>query len=353
MLKLKSSKVSLIFAVATCLTVYSGIAQSDFYKGKTITVVAGTGAGSGTSLMAREFVKAWSDYIPGKPNFVIKHMPGAGGAKALTFMYDKGKPDGLNLYFGISHLITKSLNPKRIKFDLEKMSIIALGGQEHMTLINSELGIKNPKDLGKIKQLVSGGSRADDPLSLETRLTLSMLGINYRHVHGYRGMPKIVKAAATGEIQFITTATLGYRVVSKAFVAKGALVPMYYHPYFDANGSYIKSKEFSKLKSFIEVYREIHGKDPSGKLFKTYKWLLDVNGHPSGFVAPPGVDPKLVKILRESHAKATKDPRGKKGKVASVFNWKPLGDLERSIQTYLSASPEVLTTLKKVSTQAK
>ena len=45
MLKLKSSKVSLIFAVATCLTVYSGIAQSDFYKGKTITVVAGTGAG--------------------------------------------------------------------------------------------------------------------------------------------------------------------------------------------------------------------------------------------------------------------------------------------------------------------
>ena len=326
-------------------------AASPYYKGKTIEIIAGTGAGSGTELVARAFIKVWSKYIPGNPTFVVKNLPGAGGAKALTFVYDKGKPDGTVLYFGVSNLISKALNPKRMRFELDKMSIIGLGGQEHMALVNKDVGITDATQLVKLKQIVTGGARADDPLSLEARLSLSMLGVNFRHVHGYRGMPKIAKAAATGEIQFFTTATLGYRVVSKNFVADGSLIPMYYHPYFDGKGQQIRSEEFKEMPSFIDVYRKVHGKDPSGPLFETYKWMLDVNGHPTGFIAPPKVDPKLVAILRDTHAKTAADPAVKKGRLASVFNWKPQSDLDRSLAAYKATSPEILATLKEIATK--
>ena len=53
-------------------------AQSTFYQGKTITVIAGVSAGSVYDLYARLLVQSMGKYIPGNPKFVVQNMTGAG-----------------------------------------------------------------------------------------------------------------------------------------------------------------------------------------------------------------------------------------------------------------------------------
>ena len=53
-----------------------------FYKGKTLTVMIGYGAGGGYDMYSRTLARYISKHIPGNPKVVGKNMPGAGSFKA-------------------------------------------------------------------------------------------------------------------------------------------------------------------------------------------------------------------------------------------------------------------------------
>jgi tripartite-type tricarboxylate transporter receptor subunit TctC len=53
-------------------------AQSPFYQGKTVTMVAVASAGSLYDLYARLVAQFIGKHIPGNPNFMVQNMPGAG-----------------------------------------------------------------------------------------------------------------------------------------------------------------------------------------------------------------------------------------------------------------------------------
>ncbi len=53
-------------------------AQSSFYQGKTITVLAAASAGSAYDLYARLMAQFMGKYMPGNPSFIVQNMTGAG-----------------------------------------------------------------------------------------------------------------------------------------------------------------------------------------------------------------------------------------------------------------------------------
>jgi tripartite-type tricarboxylate transporter receptor subunit TctC len=55
---------------------------ADFYKGKTLTLLLSTGVGGSNDLNARLLMEHMMKYIPGKPSFVARNMPGAGHVRA-------------------------------------------------------------------------------------------------------------------------------------------------------------------------------------------------------------------------------------------------------------------------------
>ena len=75
--------VSLFAALS--LTAARGHAQSDFYKGKTITVVQIVGAGGTGDLRRRALFPFLQKYIPGNPTIVSDYMPGGGTTTAQLF----------------------------------------------------------------------------------------------------------------------------------------------------------------------------------------------------------------------------------------------------------------------------
>ena len=76
---------------AACIAVgtHAASAQSaaDFYKGKTIQIVVGFGAGGGYDLYARALGRHLGKHVPGNPNVVVQNMEGAGSVRAANFVY--------------------------------------------------------------------------------------------------------------------------------------------------------------------------------------------------------------------------------------------------------------------------
>src|SRR5262247_1031654 len=83
--------------ITTLVWTASAIAQSDFYKGKTITVYIGTTPGALYDQWSRLLAQYMSKHIPGKPDMISQNMPGAGHKIAANYVYNKTKPDGLSL----------------------------------------------------------------------------------------------------------------------------------------------------------------------------------------------------------------------------------------------------------------
>src|SRR5690606_17204848 len=69
-------------------------AVADYYGGRTITVVVGSGAGGAYGLSARLFGDYASKYIPGNPNVIYQYMPGSGGVKVMNYIYNAAAKDG-------------------------------------------------------------------------------------------------------------------------------------------------------------------------------------------------------------------------------------------------------------------
>ena len=80
---------------ASLLLSHAASAQSNFYEGKTVSLIVGNAAGGGYDVAARALARHMRKYIPGVANIIVKNMQGAGGLAAANYMYSVAEPDGL------------------------------------------------------------------------------------------------------------------------------------------------------------------------------------------------------------------------------------------------------------------
>ena len=86
-----------IVTLIALLSALEACAQSDFYKGKTITVYIGTTPGALYDQWGRILANHMAKHIPGNPTIVVQNMPGAGHMIAANYVFKTTKPDGLSL----------------------------------------------------------------------------------------------------------------------------------------------------------------------------------------------------------------------------------------------------------------
>ncbi len=69
-------------------------AVAEFYKGKTISLLIGFGAGGGYDTYSRVLARHFGKHIPGNPTIVPKNMPGSGGLKVANYLFNAAPRDG-------------------------------------------------------------------------------------------------------------------------------------------------------------------------------------------------------------------------------------------------------------------
>lgn len=86
-------------AIALAATLITGGAYadgvSDFYSGKTVTVLSPSGTGGSIYQYALLVSRHLGDFIPGHPTVVVEDRGGGGGVKAASYMANAAPQDGL------------------------------------------------------------------------------------------------------------------------------------------------------------------------------------------------------------------------------------------------------------------
>src|ERR1700742_4344215 len=87
------SIVMAIMAVSACMA----DPVSDFYQGKNISMIIGSGPGGVFDPGARLIARHLERFIPGRPNIIPRNMPGASSVRAASYVYNVAPRDGLTL----------------------------------------------------------------------------------------------------------------------------------------------------------------------------------------------------------------------------------------------------------------
>lgn len=278
--------------------------QAAFYEGKTITFLINYAAGGPTDIEGRIVARHLAKHIPGNPTVVTQNMPGAGGVTAINFLGEVAKRDGLTMgYFtGVyNHQMMK--NPA-LRIDLTKLPYIASVGSVTVCYIRSDVppGIRKPTDIVKAQRFRAGGLSFDSNKDLRFRLAFDILGVKYDYVTGYNSSSNARLALQRNEIQYHDENIPGYRgVVEPQLVKTGIVTPLYYHDVIKPDGTMGKSPDYPELDSFTEVFRQIHGKAPTGIKYEVLKAANMASQNLSRVaILPPDSPPEATLALRQA-----------------------------------------------------
>jgi tripartite-type tricarboxylate transporter receptor subunit TctC len=174
---------------------------ADFYKGKTISMVMGTGPGGSFDLYGRTIAPHLSRHIPGNPNIIMEHMPGAGGVIAGNHIYGTAPQDGSKML--LSHAITlaEKLDPTGVRFETAKMQWLgAYDAIAQMMAMWHTAPAQSIADL-KTKEGVVIGSFARSHLTYHwASLLKDAIGAKYKIISGLRSGNDNNLAMERGEI---------------------------------------------------------------------------------------------------------------------------------------------------------
>jgi tripartite-type tricarboxylate transporter receptor subunit TctC len=334
-----------VFLVSIIALPQKLLAQTNFYQGKTITIIVGTVPGGLYDRWGRLFGRVMGKYIPGNPNMVVQNMPGGGSMIAANYLYGIAKPDGLTIGMFQTHMYLQQLVKRpEVKFEVRKFNW--LGSQEKGTMmlyVRSDAPFKSIEDTFKAKEPPKcGATGLSDQTTLFTRLLEETIGARFTRVLGYQGGSEVDLAMERNEIVCrATRVTVHFsREPFLTWDKKG----------FDRHLVQAGQKRDARLADVPTIF-ELMDKYKTPEVGRRFARVLlagDELGRP--MVAPPGVPPERVKILREAYEKALKDPELLNEVSKSRLDMEPITgqEIDALYKELMDQPPAVVDLVKKL-----
>ena len=341
----KSTRILIsAIAVATAGAVWSGPATAgpvaDFYKGKTVTLIVGSGAGGGFGLNGRLVGQHIGKHIPSNPSVVLQFMRGSGGTKAANYVYNVSPKDGTVISMPISSIVENQLlRPKGTRFDGAKFHWIG-----SITSLASVLSVWNTAPAKSIKdatktQVILGATSTNSSWYRMVKLMNPVVGTKFKIVTGYKGSRGVDLAMERQEIHGRAMVWASTKARRGDWLKAGKLV------HLAQIGPY-KLPDLPNVPRLIDM-----AKTEKQKSMVRFLHLTGLIGR--ALHTPPGVPMERVTALRRAFDATMKDP-------AFVAEYKkrklPLGPtsgeelqafIEKVIATPQSTIDELKMALKK------
>jgi tripartite-type tricarboxylate transporter receptor subunit TctC len=336
---------ALAVVVLMFLCTSQGQAQEPFYKGKTITILAGTGAGNVYDIFARMFARHLGKHIPGNPDIIVQNMAGAASMIAANHLYNVSKPDGLTigaifpaLYF--DQIIGRS----EVKFDWSKF--IWLGSpakSDQLLYMRADSAYKSIEDVMKASPAPKCGATGTTSTAYYIpKLLDQTIGTNFEIVLGYKTGTDIDLAVERGE------------VICRAFTIEAFFAR---EPFF----TWVK-KKFARILVQTGKRRDERLKDVPTMAELMDKYRTDETGRRLAnlvlaggefgrpYVLPPNTPSDKVRIIREAFAKTLKDEAALADAKANKLDIEPstAEELERLAKEVVSQPPDIVAQMKKL-----
>jgi hypothetical protein len=309
-----SSVAGLALAVALVALPAAAAAQTgDYFAGKTLRVIVGLEAVGTADVFVRGFSLQLRKHVPGNPVVVVvQNMTGAGGSVAANYTYERAAPDGLTIVFNTFHPLAQALGDPSMRARYDQFEYVGAIGDIRVNYMRTDTvsgGAKTPADIMKADTIVVGALSHSDFSGTLGQLSLKVLGVKYKPVVGYRGGADIFLAMQRGEVHFHNTSIGTFRSRSAAFIKSGQGLGISYLVPVDASGNYERSKHVTEMPAYPDLYKEIHGKLPTGTDWDAFNWLTNQVGELAFIaLAPPKTPAAALEALRLGFERATHDP---------------------------------------------
>jgi tripartite-type tricarboxylate transporter receptor subunit TctC len=295
MLRPLGALVSALISAFMALAALVGPAETqEFYRGRTLRIIAGSEVGGGYDLYARTFAAHLRRHIPGEPTIMVQNMPGGGGLQSANWLFNIAPKDGL-----VIGLIQRGV--PFYPFFGDKNALFAPTQFNWLGSFTAEIGSTTVWHTAKAQtmadaftsSIVLGGSGPNDSETYP-HLMNNTIGTKFRIVSGYRANSTVLLAMERGEVEGLTGSWSSIRserpnwirdkqVRVLVQIARSRAPDL---PDVPLVTDYVKTAEHKAMWNVILAMAEV--------------------GRP--VAAPPRTPPELVKLLRKAFSATVSDP---------------------------------------------
>jgi tripartite-type tricarboxylate transporter receptor subunit TctC len=267
-----------------------------FYKGKTVNVYIGYGAGGGYDFFGRLVAKHIGRHIPGQPTVVPQNMPGAGSLRAANFVYNIAPKDGTALGIITQTVgLEEALKTPGVQYKAAGFYWIGrMTSNVDMMLTWHTSKVKTIEDAMKYEAPVAGTGPAS-PAEFMPKVLNHVIGTKFKVITGYPGSNEGMLAMEKGEVEGATTS---------------------WNTIKTSKQDWLKDKMINLVLQYTpERHRELPNVPDMVELAKTPEQKQILALYASGaaigrsIFTSPGVPAARVKALRDAFDAMLKDPQ--------------------------------------------
>jgi tripartite-type tricarboxylate transporter receptor subunit TctC len=226
----KSARRSAAFALALASAVMVSSAPADaqtvadFYRGKTITLLVGVGAGGEYDVLARLLARHIAHHIPGQPAVIVQNMSGASGLKMANFLYTQAPRDGTHIGVVQNTMIaSQAAGLPGIQFDAARFRWLGTIAPVVETMaVWHTTGVKTVAD-AKAKAIVAGSTARGAITYGFPSLMNELIGTRFKIVSGYDGGNQINLAMERGEVEARNNSWSSWKATKAAWLKDGKI----------------------------------------------------------------------------------------------------------------------------------
>jgi tripartite-type tricarboxylate transporter receptor subunit TctC len=305
---------------------------SDFFGGKSLSLIAGFPPGGGYDSYVRVLARHFGRFVPGHPFMIPSNMPGAGSLTSANYTYAKAVNDGTVMaMFASSAVMEPLLDNKSAAFDPAKFSWIGSMSQQvtYCGVWQSPTAAKSFDEMMTKRTIFGAGAPAATTFQHPTILK-NVLGANIQVIPGYPGSRELNLAMHRGEVDGVCSVDASsIRSQWPDDVSSGRLKLV-------IQMGNKTSKEFGDIPSVFDYAKTDEQRAVFEVLFK--QLLL---GRP--LAGPPGVPPDRLRALREALTATLKDREflADAAKVGLEIDPASAEEVEELLKRYAAYPPEI------------
>ncbi|MBI2318971.1 MAG: hypothetical protein HYU75_18750, partial [Betaproteobacteria bacterium] len=284
------------------------------FAGQVVTVIVNYSAGGPADIDARVIAKHLPKYLQGVASVVVRNVGGAGGRIGVNQLGEASAKDRLLLGFFTWNPIDQIIQEPTLHVRYHDFKFIAGFQQPTVLYVRRDTapGIARPADLPKALLFRAGALAPNSHSTIRMRLALDLLGAKYVTIPGYKGLYEVEVAVRQGDIQLSNTSLSSWSSsVKPNLVDTGIAMPVLQYDHSRADGTLGRSPDLPDIPTFIEVYKEIRGRDamPAGEKWQGLQMLTRLmdSMYRTAFM-PPIAPPAAVAEMRGAFEKLAKDP---------------------------------------------
>jgi tripartite-type tricarboxylate transporter receptor subunit TctC len=335
------SCVILALGLAGCTRSDGGAGQpaAEFYRGRTVSIIVGSGAGGGFDTTARLVARHIGRHIPGAPTVIVVNMPGGGGLVAANHVFSAAPKDGTSIgLFHEAQMMNQLTGGEGVAFDLRQFNWLGSSYDDpNVCIVRTDAPVTGFKEMiGRSAPIGVGGTGPGSNTYDAPRVLAAATGASLRAVSGYPTTNDVRVGVERGEIQGMC---LGWESVKSA---SGQWLTDGYATVFVQNGT-TPHKDLPDVPLAVDFARD----DVSRALLR----LVDAPAAMAKpFALPPGVDPARVELLRTALQATYRDAAFLEEARAMRLEFQPkdAAEIQQILSEVLATPPDVAAKYREI-----